>query len=227
MSKSTWSTLGAVALNLCAAAAYAQIMAQDPLFARTASVEPNIVFVFDDSGSMTARHLYQFGGGAGGYGKGGPDNIAQSGSTFDAVPTTVAGQSPDVNRIYYDPRTSYKRRINVDGSPKAAGSTAGIVSFPVYFYKPPSTNFYSLSGVTVTNGGTNYPATGVTARFASAPFGGVTALGTVTTAPSGLVSSVTMDSRGANYPSSGVTATFSAPSLLAGIIARDGRPGPV
>lgn len=213
MSKPTLGSWGVLVATLCTAiTTYAQVMAQDPLFARTASVEPNIVFVFDDSGSMTARHLYQFGGGSGGYGKGGPDNISQSGTAFDAVPTTVAGQSPDVNRIYYDPRTSYKRRINVDGTPKAAGSTAGIVSFPVYFYKPPITNFYSVASVSISGGGTGYPATGVTARFANAPFGGVTALATVTTAPTGIVDSVTLTNRGANYPATGVTATFSAPS---------------
>ena len=37
-------------------------MAQDPLLSRTAAVEPNIVLMFDDSGSMISTAIYQFGG---------------------------------------------------------------------------------------------------------------------------------------------------------------------
>ena len=197
-------------------AAQAQVMAQDPLFARTSAVEPNIVFMLDDSGSMLSRHLFQFGGGTGGYGRGGPDNLNQgNGGPWVAPPSTVAGQSPDVNRLYYDPRTLYPRRVTLDASgnptPMAAGPIGSVTSFPVYFYQPPGTTLYSVSGVSVSNGGTGYPASGVTAKFNAAPKGGVTALATVTTSPSTIVSGVTVVNRGSNYPNTGVTATFSDP----------------
>lgn len=192
--------------------ANAQIMAQDPLFSRTAAVEPNIVFMFDDSGSMLSRHLYQFGGGSGGYGKGGPDNISQnSGTGWVAAPTTFAGRSPDVNRIYYDPRTYYKARINADGTSMSPGPTSGIVAFDVYFYKAPVSTVYSVANVGIASQGSGYPASGVTATFNSAPIGGVTALATATTSQSVTANSVTLINRGSNYPNSGVTAIFSAP----------------
>ena len=132
----------ALAAGTAALCVHAQ-MAQDPLLSRTAAVEPNIVFVFDDSGSMPATAIYQYGGYAGGFGMSGPGYEAPAwddGSVYPIMispPTTFQGQSPDVNRIYYDPRTNYPRRINANGTYQAPGSTAGITSFDVYFYKPP------------------------------------------------------------------------------------------
>ena len=65
------SNLKAIAFTLVAAFAtlgtHAQ-MAQDPLLSRTAAVEPNIVFMFDDSGSMRATAMYQYGGVSSGMG---------------------------------------------------------------------------------------------------------------------------------------------------------------
>ena len=42
---------------LCAQAAFAE-PAQNPLLTRGSMVEPNIVFMIDDSGSMAAKFLY-------------------------------------------------------------------------------------------------------------------------------------------------------------------------
>ena len=185
-------------------------MAQDPLLSRTAAVEPNIVFMFDDSGSMPATAIYQYGGSAGGMGMTGPGN--DSFSTMLSPPTSFYGRSPDVNLIYYDPRVTYARRINANGTYQAAGSTGSISSFNVYFYKPSSTNVYSVASVPVTAGGSGYPATGIVAAFSQPPTGGVQAAATVITATSPNVAFVTVTNGGIDYPATGVIANFSAPA---------------
>ncbi|MDB5914617.1 MAG: pilY1, partial [Ramlibacter sp.] len=144
--------VGALVIGGNALTLHAQ-MAQDPLLSRTAAVEPNIVFIFDDSGSMAATAIYQFGGGTGGMGQQGPndDNDIINGSinpVWTNPPSTQWGRSPDVNLLYYDPRVSYKRRINADGTYMPAGSTSGITSFNVYFYKPVITTTYGVASVT-------------------------------------------------------------------------------
>lgn len=197
---------GVLIAGLFSLSAQAQI-AQSPLLAKTVGQVPNIVFVFDDSGSMPATAIYQYGTSFGGQGMSGPGT-----SPDNNPPPAIYGQSPNVNLIYYDPRETYAKRINWDGTYMPAGSTTGITSFPVYFYKPPNTTLYSVSGVTIGNKGSQYPASGVTGTFTAAPAGGTTATATVTTAPSNTVSSVTVNSMGANYNATGVTATFSAPS---------------
>lgn len=209
------SNLKAIAFTLVAAFAtlgtHAQ-MAQDPLLSRTAAVEPNIVFMFDDSGSMRATAMYQYGGVSSGMGMTGPGNLpAGLTSEWTNAPNSFHGKSPDVNLIYYDPRVTYKRRVNADGTFQAAGSTSGISSFNVYFYKPPATYTYGVSGVSVTAKGSGYPASGVAATFPVPPAGGVRATATVQTAATQNVSSVTVTNRGSGYPASGVIATFSAP----------------
>lgn len=192
-------------------------IAQDPLLSRTAAVEPNIVFMFDDSGSMPATAIYQYGGVASGMGMTGPNDDAVftwSGSispTWLNLPTTFYGRSPDVNLIYYDPRVTYKRRVNADGSEQAAGSTSDISSFNVYFYKPAASSTYGVSSVSVVNKGSGYPASGVTAAFPAPPAGGTQATATVQTASTQRVNSVTVNSPGAGYPNSGIVATFSDP----------------
>ena len=195
--------------------AYAAI-AQDPLLSRTAAVEPNIVFVFDDSGSMPATAIYQYGGVASGMGMTGPNNDAVFdggggiSSVWTSLPTTFHGRSPDVNLIYYDPRVTYSRRINADGTFKAAGATGGVTAFNVYFYKPAASSTYGVSSVNVTARGSGYPAAGVTASFPAPPSGGVRATANVQLTASQNVSSVTVANGGGGYDT-GVLATFSAP----------------
>ena len=52
-------------------ASQAQI-SQTPLLTQSGSVEPNLMLMFDDSKSMLAQFMYQYGGEEGGYGRGGP-----------------------------------------------------------------------------------------------------------------------------------------------------------
>ncbi|TWO69079.1 hypothetical protein FN976_20285 [Caenimonas sedimenti] len=118
-------------------------MAQDPLLSRSGTVEPNILFILDDSGSMASTMMYQYGSGTtvGYQGVRGPNNDAECNDPTDAgcvwtqPQTTLWGQSPDVNLMYYDPRVRYALQVNADGSPKAAGAlNASNTSFKVYFH---------------------------------------------------------------------------------------------
>jgi type IV pilus assembly protein PilY1 len=215
MLKLTFKALAGALLTCCVVFSLQAQIAQDPLLSRTATVEPNIVFMFDDSGSMPATAIYQYGGVAGGMGMSGPNNDAIQCwygicNTWLNLPTTYHGRSPDVNLIYYDPRVTYSRRINADGSFQAAGATGSITSFNVYFYKPAVTNTYSASSVTLTSKGTGYPVSGVTATFATPPSGGVQATATVTTASTLKVNTVTVNNAGSGYDRNTVV-TFSAP----------------
>ncbi len=160
--------LGAAVLATNAVTLHAQ-MAQDPLLSRTASVQPNIVFIFDDSGSMNSTAIYQYGGGAGYQGNRGPnDDTECTGGTgciwTDPLTSSTKEfyrQSPDVNLMYYDPRVTYKIRVNADSTPKAAGSTSGISSWNEYFYKPPPTAPYTVATLALDPviRGRGYPAT--------------------------------------------------------------------
>ena len=193
-----------MSVALVAATAQAQI-AQAPLIAKSEGVIPNIMYVFDDSGSMDAIAIYQYGGSAGGYGMTGPGGDVTASSL-----TTFHGRSPDVNLIYYDPRVTYSRRINANGTPMALGTSPN-TAFNVYFYNPINTTVYKVASVGVTNGGSGYPSSGVTGYFNNAPAGGNTAAATVTTSAKQNVSSVTVTNAGIGYPASGTTVTFSAP----------------
>ena len=105
---------GLAAINLCSSPSFA-VISTEPLLTRTASVEPNLVINLDDSGSMYYGFLYEYGGTADYRGRPGPSV------------QTYAGYSPNINRIYYDPRILYARRVNADGTLQAAGPTNAYV----------------------------------------------------------------------------------------------------
>lgn len=107
--------------------------AQLPLVNRGASVKPNIVFMFDNSFSMTFKCLYL------------PNVYASLAAEFP--PLTMPGQgvdclesgmrqnSPANNTLMYDPQKRYLPRIKDDGSAPAANSGASQV---VTIYLPKS-----------------------------------------------------------------------------------------
>ncbi|MEI8157917.1 MAG: PilC/PilY family type IV pilus protein [Burkholderiales bacterium] len=213
---------GASTAVLLGTAVFAQ-MAQVPLIAKSSGVIPNIVYVFDDSGSMSTQAIYQYGGTAGAYGMPGPNNDVTSTPTCTTTSCPYNFFSPDVNLIAYDPRISYSRRLNADGTYQPAGTKQSSSSgtFNVYFYNPATTNIYSVSSVTVASGGSGYPSSDVTAVFNNAPVGGTNAEATVTTSPVSIISSGQVTAGGSGYnafttdksnstPSNKVT--FSAPS---------------
>jgi type IV pilus assembly protein PilY1 len=162
-------------------------MAQVPLLTQTSSVESNLVFVFDDSGSMDTDYMYQFGTAWSAMGMNNPDTSGKYGNN-----------SPDVNMMYYDPRIQYKLRVNSDGSSMAAGPAGGVSSFNVYFYKPAGTT-YKVGSVTVTKVGKNYPNTGMTMTFSSPSAGGVVATGTVVVS-NGKITAINVTNGGSGYP---------------------------
>ncbi|MFC6686015.1 hypothetical protein ACFQGA_17145 [Marinobacter koreensis] len=112
MSKLAAFTVG-LALSLgTSQAAFAQVnIASVPLFLKE-SVDPNLMFVFDDSGSMAWRFM--------------PDSL--NGESYG-----YWYYSSYVNKIYYDPTVTYLPRISpteADGTPTLIimmpGSTASI-----------------------------------------------------------------------------------------------------
>lgn len=119
--------LVAFAIAVTALPSLAQV-AQAPLLNRPNTVSPNLTLALDTSGSMGNSYIYQFGT-IDPFGNG-PQGPAT---------TTLARYSPDVNRIYYDPRIRYIERINYDGSQQTpnvptvpAGPPATVV-WEVYF----------------------------------------------------------------------------------------------
>ncbi|MGB4116068.1 MAG: PilC/PilY family type IV pilus protein [Polaromonas sp.] len=126
-------------------ASHAQI-SQTPLLTQAGSVHPNLVLMFDDSGSMDRQYIYQYLGREDGYGRGGPGVSGKaadcSGSfsisatcTYNAPPSSRYYElSPDVNLLTYDPRIRYRTRISSTGTLSVSG-TPDTTTFHVYFYK--------------------------------------------------------------------------------------------
>jgi len=112
----------AVALGAAAHAATAAI-SQSPLLNRPNTVPPNLALVLDTSGSMDENYIYQYGdvAAADGYGMHGPDT------------KTYAQYSPDVNKIYYNPKILYLPRVDYLGNPLATGTSTS--NWKMYFRK--------------------------------------------------------------------------------------------
>lgn len=122
-------------------------ISQQPLLTRSTAAQPNLVFIYDDSGSMDENFIYQYGGTPGGLGMTGPT----PGNT-----TSWAFRSPDVNRIYYDPRIRYKVRLRFDGTPVSDPTANSSTSFNVYFYKKTAAS--TQASVWTNQPGDNNPA---------------------------------------------------------------------
>ena len=95
--------------------AQGQTLSQNPLLTKTVPVKPNLLVNLDDSGSMFYGFLYEYGGSQDFRGNTGP------------LSQTYAAYSPDINRIYYDPRILYKRRVNNDGTLQEVGNVNAYV----------------------------------------------------------------------------------------------------
>lgn len=139
-------------------------MATTPLLTRSTAVYPNLVFMYDDSASMPGAGVYQFGGATGVYGQTGPG--ASSGSSLTT--NTYVSQSPSVNLIYYNPKITYKMRVDANGNDIATSTLSNSTSFKVYFYKKAgastSTSTYDGTGNDPTASG-SYFATGSPAGY--------------------------------------------------------------
>jgi type IV pilus assembly protein PilY1 len=122
-------------------------MATQPLLTRSTSVEPNLVFMYDDSASMPGTGIYQYGGSSGVFGMTGP-----GGGSSSLTSNTYASQSPFVNLIYYNPRIRYKLRVDANGNDIDTSTLAASTTFKVYFYKKTSS---STSATVWDNSGNN------------------------------------------------------------------------
>ena len=119
----------AIALATLLAPLFAGV-AQDPLLNKTTSVPPNLTLIMDTSGSMDVSYLYKFGTVNAGYGRMGPPDL------------DLAELSPDVNRLYYDPRIRYEPRVMWNGSLFAQDAPTSCAPTPctawkVYFRNSP------------------------------------------------------------------------------------------
>lgn len=131
-------------------------LSQSPLLSQSGSVQPNLVLMFDDSASMPAQFLYQYGGQQGVYGLDGPGSASNSASCSGTLSITTtctynppgnteyAQLSPDVNMVAYDPRVYYPPRVNADGVTLSALGTPTNNTFYVYFYKNGSSGLHVL-----------------------------------------------------------------------------------
>lgn len=80
-------------------------LSDSPLYLITA-VEPNVLLTFDDSGSMNWAFL--------------PDDIHFT----DNLEPTRRGCATNINRVYYDPTTTYDPPVRADGTPLNATATS-------------------------------------------------------------------------------------------------------
>lgn len=88
-------------------------LAQEPVLNRPRPVPPNLMLLIDNSGSMMSNLIYEYGNPTA-YGPKGP-------FTGGSLPIAFqpASASPDVNRLAYDPRVRYARRVGAGGQPLA------------------------------------------------------------------------------------------------------------
>lgn len=116
---STLRKLAALAMLSVASMAQAQL-AQEPLLNRVSRVPPNLTFLMDDSISMRDPTIYE-------HGK--PDGLGPRGPGSGIY----GPNSPDVNKIYYDPRVRYQPRPDYSGAPLTLGPL--VDTWSVYFRK--------------------------------------------------------------------------------------------
>jgi type IV pilus assembly protein PilY1 len=131
-----WKTIlvtGVVGMAL-AAPVGAQV-AQEPLLNRMNTVAPNLVLTFDTSGSMGLETIYEYGN---------PDELGPIGPGQDpSNPSRNWGRrSPDINKLYYDPRLRYLPRVGYDGTPESVGTLR--TEWEIYFRR--GTGPYTTGG---------------------------------------------------------------------------------
>lgn len=90
--------IGTMAAGFWLASQAALDMSQTPLLTQTGTVSPNLLLILDDSGSMTAQYLYQYGGTPDGWGSPGPGVAGKKAScpTTTDINTTCTYNPPSV-----------------------------------------------------------------------------------------------------------------------------------
>lgn len=87
-------------------------IAQEPLLNRLNSVAPNLTLILDTSGSMDKDSMYE-------YGTPGSNGPAGPGPAPAPDNTDYGVNSPDINKVHYDPRIRYVPRTTANGTPEA------------------------------------------------------------------------------------------------------------
>src|SRR6185503_13589708 len=107
----------------------------DPLGTSTTSVNPNVMPILDDSGSMLSDFLpdYVIDDNSGGQTAACADASDDGGGIADAPDACVAGDPPfassDFNGIYYNPNTLYRPGANADGTDMASMTAANTLNW--------------------------------------------------------------------------------------------------
>ncbi|HXH03938.1 MAG TPA: PilC/PilY family type IV pilus protein [Candidatus Competibacteraceae bacterium] len=101
----TWVVLACTStvLSAQARAAVSDSISQSPLFMTTSSVDPNIMFILDDSGSMGWDYM--------------PDEVGYDPDHPDYVPAnSKRRRSSTINKIYYNPNIIYEPPVDENGN---------------------------------------------------------------------------------------------------------------
>ena len=119
----TFISTALLGASFCASAATADIANAPLASASSTVVKPNVMFILDDSGSMSWGYL--------------PDSTASS----TLLPTRNCYKNSSYNRIYYDPNTTYTPPVN------SAGTSLGNANFTAARYDGfnPSSTLVNLS----------------------------------------------------------------------------------
>jgi type IV pilus assembly protein PilY1 len=106
--------LGTVAAGMLVLSHAALNISQTPLFTQSGTVSPNLMLILDDSGSMKAQYLYQYGGTGGGFGMPGPGVVGKS-ATCPSTPTidnTCTYNPPAVSVASFTPPAAWDTSVN-------------------------------------------------------------------------------------------------------------------
>ena len=116
----------------------------DPLGTGASSIKPNVMFILDDSGSMSSNYMPDYVND----GHNPPSTTSacfdagdDSGGTIDGSPDAcIFGDPPfnssDFNSVYYNPALRYRPALNADGTEMAAQNKANTASWTAVLSNP-------------------------------------------------------------------------------------------
>ena len=163
-----------VASALAAQLALAQTdIADQPLAQPASNIQPNVVLILDDSGSMRQQYTPDYMGSLfGGAEEMCFDSKDSGGSIGSSLEDCEVGDppmmSPQVNYQYYSPEIRYFPAVNADGSSKGdmdAAATANWTAVPTDNVTTPGNNTFRVSLLAMNNGGNSETTTNLVTKF--------------------------------------------------------------
>jgi type IV pilus assembly protein PilY1 len=143
-------------------------IATEPLGTATTSIKPNVMFILDDSGSMSRDFMPEYvvdshnptvGNTAGCFDSGDDDSGSITGRPDACTVGDPPYMSPDFNTIYYNPAIFYRPALNYNGNERTVQNAANTTSWTAV-----RTDDYNRDNVdqlgnstTTVNLATNYP----------------------------------------------------------------------